>query len=162
MSKFNSESERDDFKELCMEVLPPILSIEKTLANRGVTTTASISIGEDGYMSFDVCKSKWRMVRYKKGGPIKMMYEHSEEIRVTDAERFDNVSENLVEIAMVFADMMKENESLGQIDSATWKQKFINWANEFETGWDDTKDYPEEIVKFARTKIAEYAEQEEK
>lgn len=162
MKKFNSESERNEFKDLCTEVLPAIGNIEQILEKEGVTDGVSIRVGTDGYLSMDVYNSKWRMARYEKDKPVKIIYEHSEEISVPDGRQLDKVSENLVEISLAFADMQITYSELCRIDSTTWKQKFVDWANEFEDTWDDTGDYPEEIEKFAKMKIAEYAELEVK
>lgn len=157
MKRFDPESERNEFKDLCIEVLPAIGNIEQVLKKAGVKEGVSIRVGNDGYLSLDVYNSKWRMARYEKDGPVKIIYEHSEEISVPDSRRLDMVSENLVEISLVFADMQITHSSLCSIDSTTWKQQFVEWANEFENEWDDSLDYPEEIDKFARKKIAEYA-----
>lgn len=157
MKKFNSETDRNDFKDLCTEVLPVIVSIEQVLKKAGVEDGVSIRVGNDGYLSMDIYNSKWRMARYEKDAPVRITYEHSEEISVPNNKRLDMVSENLVEISLVFADMQITHSSLCSIDSTTWKQQFVGWANEFESEWDDSLDYPEEIEKFARKKIAEYA-----
>lgn len=66
MKKFNSESERNEFKDLCTEVLPAIGNIEQILKKEGVTDGVSIRVGTDGYLSMDVYNSKWRMARYEK------------------------------------------------------------------------------------------------
>lgn len=160
MKRFDSESARNEFKDLCTEVLPAIGSIEQVLKKCGVADGVSIRVGTDGYMSMDIYNSKWRMARYEEGKPVKIIYEHSEEISVPDSRQLDKVSENLVEISLTFADMQTTNPELCRIESTEWKQKFIEWANEFEETWDDTEDYPEEIEKFAKKKIAEYAELE--
>lgn len=166
MSKFNSESARNEFKDLCIEVLPAIRNIEQALAKAGATEGASIRVGDSGYLTLDVHDSKWRMARYAADGPVKMIYEHSEEIRVSEIGKervaFGHLTENIMEITLVYAGMLKENEKLGNIESIEWKQQFVEWANEFEESWeeDDLRDYPEEIGKFARRKIAEYAELE--
>lgn len=166
MKRFDSESARNDFKDLCTAVLPAIGSIEQALAKTGADEGVSIRVGDNGYLSLDVHGSKWRMARYKKGGPVKIIYEHSEEIRVPDGRSFDNVSENLVEISLAFASLQPEIRDKQEIDSVTWKQKFVVWANEFEqmyesaewgTAETDGKDYLEAIEEFAKKKIIEFA-----
>lgn len=165
MSKFNSESARNEFKGLCIEVLPAIRNIEQTLAKAGVTEGASIRAGDSGYLALDVHDSKWRMARYTADGPVKMIYEHSEEIKVPEIGKeravFGRLTENIMEITLVYAEMLKENGKLGNIESIEWKQQFVEWANEFEESWGeaDLRDYPEEIGKFARRKITGYAEE---
>lgn len=79
---------------------------------------------------------------------------------------YNRTSENLVEITLAFASLQAEHEELSDIDSITWKQMFVCWANEFEAArkdfdWDQN-DYLEVIEKFAKYKIMEYAGLEEK
>lgn len=166
MKKFDSESARNEFKDLCIEILPAIRSIEQILAKAGVNEWASIRVGDSGYLSLDVHSSKWRMVRYKKGEPVKIIYEHLEEISVPEGRGFDNVSENLVEISLAFASLQPELQEGQEIDSLTWKQEFVVWANEFEQmyenanwGTDETggRDYLEVIEEFAKKKIKKFA-----
>ena len=157
MKKFNSETGRNEFKDLCIKVLPLIENIEHVIKKAEVEDGVSIRIGNNGYLSMDISNSKWRLARYEKDTPIKIMYEHSEEISAPGSKRLDKISENLVEISLVFADMQITHSSLCGIDSTTWKEQFVEWANEFESKWDDSLDYPEEIDRFARKKIAEYA-----
>lgn len=75
---------------------------------------------------------------------------------------FNKHTENLAEIAMVYAVMAKENPKLLEIESIEWKQQFIEWSNEFEEKYpdieDSTEDYPEVIESFAKKKILGYAE----
>lgn len=166
MSKFNSEAARNEFKGLCTEVLPAIGNIEQILKKKEVTEGATIRVGSDGYLSMDVHDSKWRMARYQSDSPVKIIYEHSEEISVPEAGKekvvFGHLTENIMEITLVYAAMLEKNEKLGNIESIEWKQKFVDWANEFENTWDDAGDYQEEIEKFAKMKIAEHAELEVK
>lgn len=157
MKKFEMESERNEFKDLCIEVLPAIGSVEQVLKKAGIKEGTSIRIGNDGYLSLDIYNSKWRMTRYEENGSVKITYEYSEEIRVPSGGCLSKVSENLVEISLAFAGMQATYPQLSSIDSTTWKQQFVEWANEFKAVWDDSEDYLEEIEKFARKKIAEYA-----
>lgn len=70
-------------------------------------------------------------------------------------------TENLIEIALTYASMVAEHPELTETDSITWKQQFVEWANEFEEKypepehWEDS-DYPDCIDAFAREKIGEY------
>lgn len=157
MKRFDSEASRNDFKDLCTEVLPAIESIEQMLERNGVEEGVSIRVGSDGYLSMDVHNSKWRLARYEKDRPAKIIYEHSEEISIPGSKNLDKISENLVEISLVYASMQAEHKELQEIESTTWKQKFVEWANEFEKVWDDREDYQEAIEKYARVNIAEYA-----
>lgn len=161
MKRFDSESVKKEFKDLCADVLPAIGNIEQALEMDGVTEGATVRVGDKGYMSFDIHGSKWRMARYEKGGPVKIIYEHSEEISISQERIFDKVSENLVEISLMFASLQPEIKGTQEIDSLTWKQMFMQWANEFETAhkcadWDQ-RFYLEEIGRFARNKIMKFA-----
>lgn len=93
-----------------------------------------------------------------------MCYEFKEEIQLQDQRQekmiYNKASENLVEITLVYVGMLEEHKRLSGVDSITWKQLFVQWANDFEeaqagTDWNQ-KDYLEEIGKFARRKILEY------
>lgn len=168
MKKFDSESAKDEFKNLCIEILPAIGSIEQELKKNGVT--AAIRIGDNGYLSLDI-HEKWRMVRYCDEMPIKISYEYSEELSVPNSISLNRVSENLVEISLVFASMQQELKNGTEIDSDTLKQEFVVWANEFEMmygdvawGTDDTNgmDYPDAIEKFAKEKIKKFGKMEGK
>ena len=48
---------------------------------------------------------------------------------------YNEQTENLMEIAMMLEQLKGESEYLFEvltdIDSITWKQKFVDWANEF-------------------------------
>ena len=166
MSRFNSESAGNEFKGLCIEVLPAIGNIEKVLEKAGVNESANVRISQNGYLAFEIYGSEWRMARYEKEGPVKIIYEHSEEISVPNGRTFDKVTENLVEISLVFASIQPEIRNGREIDSTTWKQKFVDWANEFEQihedadwGTDETdgKDYTDAIEEFATKKIRQFA-----
>lgn len=85
MNKFDSEAAKKEFKNLCTKVLPKIGSIKQVLAEAGVTDGATIFIGRDGYMTFDVHGSNWSMARYENDGPVKINYEYSEEISVSNS-----------------------------------------------------------------------------
>lgn len=79
---------------------------------------------------------------------------------------YNEQTENLMEIAMMLEQLKGENEYLFEvltdIDSITWKQKFVNWANEFTETYEPNRDvwpgnYLEVIERFAREKILEFA-----
>lgn len=170
MSRFDSESTGNEFKDICIEVLPAIGNIEKVLEKAGVIEGANVRISRNGYLTFEIYDSKWRMTRYEKGGPVKIIYEHSEEISVPDERTFDRISENLVEISLTFASLQQEIGDIQKIDSVTWKQEFIVWTNEFEqlygnvkwgTAETDDKDYLEVIEEFTKKKIREFTGLEE-
>lgn len=83
---------------------------------------------------------------------------------------YNEQTENLMEIAMMLEQLKGESEYLFEvltdIDSITWKQKFVYWANEFTETYEPNKDvwpgnYLEVIEGFAREKILEFAGVEE-
>ncbi|MFQ7834077.1 MAG: hypothetical protein ACLRHX_13470 [Mediterraneibacter gnavus] len=83
---------------------------------------------------------------------------------------YNEQTENLMEIAMMLEQLKGESEYLFEvltdIDSITWKQKFVDWANEFTETYEPNKDvwpgnYLEVIEGFAREKILEFAGVEE-
>ncbi len=165
MKHFDSVSAKGEFKNLCTEVFPAIKSIEQALAKAGVTGYTSIKVGDNGYMALDISDSKWRMARYEKDKLPRIYYEHSEEISIPQSRTFDKVSENLVEISLTYAKLQPEMDSQ-EIDSLTWKQEFVDWANEFEqmyrdvewgTPETDGKEYLEAIEEFAKGKIRKFA-----
>ena len=74
---------------------------------------------------------------------------------------YNEQTENLMEIAMMLEQLKGESEYLFEvltdIDSITWKQKFVDWANEFTETYEPNRDvwpgnYLEVIEGFAREK----------
>lgn len=57
---------------------------------------------------------------------------------------YNEQTENLMEIAMMLEQLKGESEYLFEvltdIDSITWKQKFVDWANEFTETYEPNKD----------------------
>ena len=147
------------FRSLCLEILPLINGIMEAVKRSGYKEMSNLTM-DDGYFSFDICDTGWNMGKVD-GGPVKIHYEYSEEIRLQEKMAYNKIAENLVEISLVYARLQTEYEKLGEIDSITWKQMFAQWANDFEivqpdAGWNQD-DYLEAIEKFARHKILEYA-----
>lgn len=155
---------KEEFKDLCTEILPMIAGIMSAAKKMGIEKMLSLAMQGDGYITFSVHDSRWEMVRINEDSPVRIKHEYSEVIKISDANPkkavFGYSTENIIEIALVYADMLECDDRLNEIDSVTWKQKFVDWANEFEEVWEDAedKDYLEEIEKFARRKIAEYCE----
>lgn len=71
---------RDDFKEVCEQVLPHLTAIEEIMKKKGITESASITVGVDGYMSYRIYNSNWEMNRYASGGRVTIRNEYREEI----------------------------------------------------------------------------------
>ena len=82
------------------------------------------------------------------------------EVMAGDKAVFGHLTENIMEITLVYADLQISNPELCKIESSTWKQLFVDWANEFESQWqeDAGRDYLEEIDRFSREKILGYSE----
>lgn len=155
---------KEKFRGLCLEVLPLINGIVEAVKRNGYTSMTNLSIRGDDYFSFSIHDTGWEMGKIN-GGPVNMCYEFKEEIQLQDQRQekmtYNKESENLVEISLVYAALQAEHKKLSSIDSITWKQLFVQWANDFEaekagTDW-NKEDYLEEIEKFARQKILEYA-----
>lgn len=72
---------RNEFMELCKQVLPHLDALKGILENSGIAgdKSASISVGVDGYISFHTYGSKWEMNRFS-GGKARIKYEHTEEV----------------------------------------------------------------------------------
>lgn len=161
---FSDENSKEEFKRLCVAILPQIKAIMRIIKEKGINENTSISMGKDGFLNFYVYGSRWEMTRSCADDAFKIRYGYSEEIEALESREmeYNKVSENLVEISLVFASLQAEHKELSDIDSITWKQMFVEWANEFELEhpepehWEDN-DYLECIEKFARRKILEYA-----
>ena len=161
---FTQEGHREAFMGLCINVLPLIEGIIKNAKKSGVEGMVGLTIDTDGYISFDVHKSRWKMGRLSGEDHAKIEYQYSEAINVAEVQAeekavFGHPTENIMEITLVYAGLQKSISELCEIDSTTWKQKFVDWANEFESQWQEGRDseYLEDIEKFARHKILEYA-----
>lgn len=157
---FADENSKEEFKSLCVAVLPQIKAIMRTMKEKDVEASSSISLGADGYLNFHVYGSRWEMTKCGDDKAATIRYGYSEEIEAPEDQgmEYSKVAENLVEISLVFASLQAKHEELSEINSITCKQKFVDWANEFESQWNDDegRDYQEEIDSFARKKILEY------
>lgn len=155
--------DKERFRRLCLEVLPLINGIAEAVKRNGYESMTSLTTDGDDYFSFIVHDTGWNMGKVN-GGPVNMCYEFKEEIELQDQLQekmtYNKASENLVEISLVYAGLQAKNEVLRSVDSITWKQLFVQWANDFEAAqagadWNQ-EDYLGEIGKFARHKILEY------
>lgn len=155
--------DKSRFIGLCLEVLPLINGIMEAVKRNGYEAMASLTTEGDDYFSFSVHDTGWNMGKVG-GGPVKVQYEYIEEIQLQDQIQekmvYNKVFENLVEISLVYVGLQTEYRKLSSVDSSTWKQKLVQWANDFETMYGGTEwkqnDYLEEIEKFAHHKILEY------
>ncbi|MCD8332476.1 MAG: hypothetical protein LUB63_08160 [Oscillospiraceae bacterium] len=76
---------------------------------------------------------------------------------------YNELTEDLIEITVVFQNCVERYPQLTDIDSDVWYQEFVTWANEFEElysnpeYWGDV-DYLDTIGTFTRKKILEFGE----
>lgn len=161
---FTQECHKEAFMGLCINVLPLIGEIIESAKKSGVEGMVGLTVATNGYISFDVHNSRWKMGRMDNESPAKIEYQFSEVVNVPEVKTeekavFGHLTENIMEITLVYADLQESISGLCEIGSTTWKQKFVDWANEFESQWQEGRDseYLEDIDKFARHKILEYA-----
>jgi len=142
--------------------------IEEIIENArkiGVDGVVEIGMDTNGGFSFDVHNSCWKMMRTDSNSPVEIKYEYSEELQIPEEPQamaiFNHTTENVIEIAQVFTNTLQEKPELLDIAYDEWKQKFVEWANEFEVEWGDNVngDYIGDISKFAAEKIDEYYKQ---
>lgn len=132
----------------------------------GAEGMVSLSMDTNGYFSFNIHDSSWQMIKMDGESPAKIEYRYKEVIRVPEIQTeekavFGHQTENIMEITLVYANLQISYPEICKIDSTTWKQMFVDWANEFEskqagTDWIQ-EDYLESIGEFARGKIMDYA-----
>lgn len=77
---------RNEFMELCKEVLPHINAIQDALKKSGIEgdKTGSISVSADGYVNFHTYGSKWEMSRFSADKKARIKYEHTEEVELPE------------------------------------------------------------------------------
>lgn len=154
---------KEKFKELSLEILPMIAGMMKALESKGEGKTASLYLNaSDGHFNFDLYDTGWEFSKHSNDSKAAIRYQYREEIELPEQPQeravFNHTTENVIEIAQIFTKMASENYHLLEIESEEWKQKFVEWANEFEARWtdDSEKDYPDEIGDFAVEKINSY------
>ena len=129
--------------------------IYKAAAERNNTVTGKVNL----WMT--VCEGGEKSVEKIDKGSVTMCYGYENEGKRQGEIVYNKTFENLVEISLVYADLLEKHRELRGIDSINQKQMFVKWANDFETvnegiDWNQ-EDYLEKIEKFARHKILEYA-----
>ena len=150
--------------DLCINVLPLIGEIIENAKKSGVEGMVGLTVDTNGYISFDVHNSRWKMGKMDSESPAKIEYEYREvvnvpEVKIEEKAIFGHLAENIMEITWIFANLRKSMPEFHEIDSVTWKQKFVDWANEFESQWKEREgeDYLETIRDFAEKKIRKFA-----
>lgn len=129
--------------------------IYKAAAEINKTVTGKVNL----WMA--VCEGGEKSVEKIDKGSVTMCYGYENEGKRQGEIVYNKTFENLVEISLVYADLLEKHRELRGIDSINQKQMFVKWANDFETvnegiDWNQ-EDYLEKIEKFARHKILEYA-----
>lgn len=74
--------------------------------------------------------------------------------------KYNRETENLIEIVRAYDEVAAGFPDLTEIESLTWNQKFVDWANEFEEKNPEPEDYPYQITTFAKRKIFEFAKEQ--
>lgn len=71
------------FEELCKAVYPHLKAIQNVLSDTKMS--ASISVGDDGYISFHPYSSDWELVKFGDS-PATMKYEHRAILEIEEDE----------------------------------------------------------------------------
>lgn len=83
----NALKEMEDFRKLSLEVLPLANKLQEVLKEHGVQDLASLTLGHDGYMTFHTHETEWEMVRVGNQKAVRIRYEFSEEIEISEGEK---------------------------------------------------------------------------
>ena len=70
---------KEEFKGLCLEVIPVINKIKEYLENLGISEIASLTMSADGYIDFCVHGNDWRLSRIS-GDEAARMENHCVEV----------------------------------------------------------------------------------
>ncbi len=81
---FTQECHKEAFKGLCINVLPLVGEIIENARKSGVQGMVGLSMDMNGYFSFNVHDSNWKMARIDGDSPVKIEFSYSEEIRVPE------------------------------------------------------------------------------
>lgn len=79
--------EMEDFRKLSLEVLPLANKLQEVLKENGVQDLASLTLSPDGYMAFHTHETEWEMVRVRNEKAVRIRYEFSEEIEISEGEK---------------------------------------------------------------------------
>lgn len=63
---------KEEFKGLCLEVIPVINKIKGYLENLGISDLASLTMSADGYIDFCVYGNDWRLSRMRDDDAARM------------------------------------------------------------------------------------------
>lgn len=76
----------DEFRGLCIEVMPHIRGIMKILKKRDVKELATLSVSADGYFNFCPHDTEWEMTCIAGSHSPRLKYERSVNFFQDDAE----------------------------------------------------------------------------
>lgn len=86
MSKEKIEMTEEQFEILCKAVYPHLKAIQEVLKrDNEEETTASITVGSDGYLDFHLYNSDWELVKFKDSQAT-MKYEHRTILKMEEDE----------------------------------------------------------------------------
>lgn len=77
--KVSGNMSKEEFKGLCLEVIPVINKIKEYLENLGISEIASLTMSADGYIDFYVHGNDWRLSRIN-GDEAARMENHCVEV----------------------------------------------------------------------------------
>lgn len=79
-----TEEQKQQFTALAKEIYPLVKQIREAMEKSSFGGSASISIGDEGYMEFHPYDSEWRLVKYRKDGSPVICYEYREEMKLEE------------------------------------------------------------------------------
>lgn len=78
----NFEKEKEDFRAMCLEVMPLAEKFGEIARKYGIEKSAHISVSKEGYLCFENYDNEWEMIRTAFGDPVRIRYSYSEEISI--------------------------------------------------------------------------------
>lgn len=87
MSKEREKTEMTEkqFEDLCKAVYPHLKAIQDELRRNSEEMSASMSVGNDGYLNFHPYNSDWELVKFKDSQAT-MKYEHRTILKMEEDE----------------------------------------------------------------------------
>lgn len=79
--------EKNEFKELIMELLPEVCKISRTIQKHNAPGIMSIAIDAEGYVRIDSGESDWYLVKTESDENFRLRYGFEEEIPYEEGKR---------------------------------------------------------------------------
>lgn len=79
-----TEEQKQQFIALAKEVYPLVEQIREALEKSSFGGSASVSIGDDGYMEFHPYDCGWRLAKYRKDDSPVICFEYREEMKLEE------------------------------------------------------------------------------